>query len=323
MQNKPALEENPMKKTPFIYLVILTLLLAACSSSASMPEESAPFVGGEPMQAPAMDIAREADSFAEGISTSNVYASSGETAQVERIVIKNANLTIYVDDPSVSVRTITAMAEEMGGFVVSSNAYRTTLSSGAEVPRASITIRVPAARLTEALDRIKAETTLPVENETISSQDVTSEYTDLQSRLRNLEAAEAQLQTIMDDAFKTEDVLNVYQQLNQVREQIEVIKGQIQYYEQSAALSSISVELMANAAVQPLTVGGWQPKGIALDAVQALINTLQFIAELAIWSLLYILPVVLVVFGPPILLIWGLLRWRARRKAKAAAQKAA
>lgn len=312
-----------MKKTPLVFLVILTLLLAACSS-ASMPEEvAAPFIGGEPMAAPELDVARDFESFAEEVPSSNVYASTGETAQVERIVIKNANLSIYVDDPNASLRTITIMAEEMGGYVVSSNAYRTALPSGVEVPRASITIRVPAEKLTEALDRIKAETLLPVENETISSQDVTKEYTDLQSRLRNLEAAEAQLQKIMDDAFKTEDVLNVYQQLNQVREQIEVIKGQIQYYEQSAALSAISVELMANAAVQPLTVGGWQPKGIALDAVQALINTLQFIAELAIWSLLYILPVVLVVFGPPILLIWGLLRWRARRKAKAAVQKTA
>ena len=56
----------------------------------------------------------------------------------------------------------------------------------------------------------------------------------------------------MEEATKTEDVLSVFNQLTQVREQIEVIKGQMQYYEQSAALSSISVELYANAAVQPV-----------------------------------------------------------------------
>ena len=56
---------------------------------------------------------------------------------------------------------------------------------------------------------------------------MTSDYTDLQSRLRNLEDAEEQLRTIMDSAFNTEDVLTVYNRLVEVREQIEVIKGQI------------------------------------------------------------------------------------------------
>jgi hypothetical protein len=91
---------------------------------------------------------------------------------------------------------------------------------------------------------------------------VTSEYTDLESRLGNLEAAEEQLTRIMESAVKTEDVLNVYNQLVQTREQIEVIKGQMKYYEQSAAMSAVSVELIPNEAVQPLSIGGWQPVGV-------------------------------------------------------------
>ena len=83
-----------------------------------------------------------------------------------------------------------------------------------------------------------------------------------QARL-NLEEAEAQLQEIMDGAVRTEDVLNVHNQLVFVREQIEVIQGQIQYFEQSAAFSMISIELVADAAVQPLNIGGWQPAGVA------------------------------------------------------------
>ena len=49
----------------------------------------------------------------------------------------------------------------------------------------------------------------------------------------------------MASATKTEDVMNVFNQLTQVREQIEVIKGQIKYYEESAALSAINVQIMA------------------------------------------------------------------------------
>jgi hypothetical protein len=117
-----------------------------------------------------------------------VEQAAGEGA--ERIVIKNAREEIVVDQPDQSMDRISQMAEEMGGFVVSANLYQATLDSGEEVPRASITIRVPAERLDEALARIEAESDQLPRNKTIEP-DVTSEYTDLQSRLRNLEAAVA------------------------------------------------------------------------------------------------------------------------------------
>ena len=299
-----------MKKIS-VLLLFITLLASACAPSGT--SQSAADDGFAPPGEPAPSF-YEVEVPAE--RAANNYASNEIAAQVERIVIKNANLTIAVEDPAASVKTITSMAEEMGGFVVTSNIYHTTLSSGAEVPRASITIRVPAERLNEAMDQIKSESDQPVMDETINSQDVTEDYTDLQSRLRNLETAEAQLQEIMDDAFKTDEVLSVYQQLTQVREQIEVTKGRIQFYEQSAALSSISVDLLANAAVIPLSVGGWQPSGIARQALQTLINVLQMLVNVLIYLVLLVLPVLLVVLLPPGLVVWGILRWRSRRKAR-------
>ena len=307
-------KEIPMKKIVISFSLILAFLVPACAAASPAPFAMEPS-GLAPMEQPASEPAGGFQ--ADDAATSNVYA--GTQPQVERIVLKNANLSIAVEDPALSVKTISAMAEEMGGFVVSANTYRTTLSNGIEVPQASLTVRVPAERLNEALERIRAETTQPVMNETLNSQDVTSEYTDLQSRLRNLETAEAQLQNIMDEARKTEEVLSVYQQLIQVREQIEVIKGQIQYIEQSAALSSINVEILTNAAVQPLTIGSWQPVGVARQAIQALLNTLQFLVNALIWIVLFIAPVLILILLPPGLIIWGLLRWRARRRAKKAA----
>jgi division protein CdvB (Snf7/Vps24/ESCRT-III family) len=299
-----------MKKITWIVMLIIALLAAGCAGAAPnfAVEESMPPSMGVTSEGAPMEPAADFDTGA------NVYAS--DVPQVERIVIKNATLTIAVESPGDSVKAITLMAEEMGGFVVSANTYVTTLSSGAEVPRASITVRVPAERLNEAMDMIRAESDQPPMNETITSQDVTEDYTDLQGRLRNLQNAEAQLQGIMDEARETEDVLAVYQQLTQVQEQIEVTKGRIQYYEQSAALSSISVEVLANAAVQPLTVGGWQPVGVAKQALQALINALQVLGTALIWTVLLVIPVLLLVLLPPALVIWAILRWRARRKAK-------
>lgn len=251
-------------------------------------------------------------------------ALTGQTAIVaqplpadKRLVVRNANLTIVLDDPAQALNTINQMAETMGGFVVTSNLYKTASSQGKQFPEASITIRVPSEKLTTALDQIHKlvkDQTKDISNETITGQDVTKEYTDLQSREKNLEQAEAQLREIMASATKTEDVLAIYNQLTQVREQIEVLKGQIQYYEESAALSSIAVTIHATASVQPLEVGGWQPIGVARDAVQALINTMQVVGNVAIWLALYVLPVALVIFIPLRLLWWVFRRNQKNRK---------
>ncbi|MBN2147436.1 MAG: DUF4349 domain-containing protein [Anaerolineales bacterium] len=304
-------------------LVLLALLGSACASARSYePAMQAPMVEEvyfeEERPVEVYDSAAPSGAYDEGGYVSYDATISSAPPTEERIVIKNADLSIAVDDPTKSMERISQLAEEYGGYVVAANLYQTYLESGIQVPQASITIRVPAGKLNDAMERIKEETSQPIISESINSQDVTAEYTDLQSRLRNLQAAETQLVEIMGAAVKTEDVLAVYSQLTAVREQIEIIQGQIQYYEQSAAMSAISVSLLTNEAVQPLTIGGWQPVGVAKDAVQALINVLKFLVNVAIWSVILIIPVGLLVFGPPILIIRALLKRRARRKAQAA-----
>lgn len=296
-----------------ILLLIGAMALSACARAAA-PTESPAYdqVMGMAPPAPA-EVARESEG---GVSQpiANLPAQSAE-----RLVIKNASLSIVVVDPPRAMDEIVRMAEELGGFVVTANLYKEQLSSGVEVPRASVTVRVPAERLDEALRRIREQSNQDPLRESINSQDVTSEYVDLRSRLSNLEAAEAELKEIMQEATKTEDVLAVYNQLVSIREQIEVIKGQIKYYEESAALSAISVELIADKAVQPIEIGGWQPKGVIKDAVEALIRSLQFLVNALIWIIIYILPVLAILFVifvlPPLLLIRA---WVRRRKRKAA-----
>lgn len=288
-------------------LSLSALLLAACAS-ASIPTPELLTRQRDQTTAP-----EAAPDEAVAYESAAGFAANAPVPETKRIVIKNAELSIVVNDPPETMDKISAMAEEMDGYVVSANLYQTQLEIGIEVPHVSITIRVPAERLDEALDRIESESERTL-NKTIDSQDVTRDYTDLQSRLRNLENAEAQLREIMASANKTEDVLSVYNRLVEVRGQIEVIKGQIQYYEQAAALSAIRVELLVNEAVQPLTIGSWQPVGVAKSAIQALINVLKFFVTASIWILLLVLPVLLIIFLPVYLVFRVLRRWRGRRK---------
>ncbi|NMC14024.1 MAG: DUF4349 domain-containing protein [Chloroflexi bacterium] len=306
-----------MKSILILILVISLMILSGCASAKSpqnFVEESAKqeaIAPALPMEKPATGMEMDAS-----YTTSDI---SSPERDVKRIVIKNVNLSIVVDDPAKTMDEISLLAEELKGFVVSANLNKYTLENNIEVPHATITIRVPAEKLTEAIEAIEKKSNQEPINKSIDSQDVTSEYTDLQSRLRNLESAEEQLRKIMDDAVRTEDVLSVYNQLVNIREQIEVVKGQIKYYDEASSLSAISVDILANEAVQPLTIGGWQPVGVAKDAVQALINMMKVIVNIVIWLIIFVLPVVLifvVVFVLPIR--WLIRLWKRSRTNKKA-----
>jgi hypothetical protein len=240
--------------------------------------------------------------------------AANDVASAERLVIKNANLSIVVDNPELRLDQISDLADRLGGFVVNSSVYKNNFGGGLELPSAYITIRVPADTFQQALDEIR-EGAIDIPNDNQTGQDVTAEYTDLQSRLRNLEDAEDMLRQIMEEAVDTEDVLNAFNQLNYITEQIEVLKGQIQYYEDSAALSSISVEIIPNESVQPIEIGPWNIGGTAKEAIQALVKALQGIADALVWFLLYVVPVVLIIGLPLLLIGWGVRKWAVARSA--------
>ena len=224
-------------KRILIFVLAGALTLAACgavglraSATEAPPIYSQPGYGvgggdaGYPaeMPLPMATMAYSQDSVK--IAQSNTV--NVEAAAPDRMVIKNADLAVVVADPEVQMAVIAKMAEEMGGYLVSSNLYQAYAPSGTLVPEASVVVRVPAERLDEAMEKIKAAA-VEVQSDNVNGQDVTSQYVDLESQLKNLEAAEAQLQEIMKGAVDTEDVLSVYNQLTSIRGQIESIKGQI------------------------------------------------------------------------------------------------
>ena len=300
-----------------IVVSLVAILLASCAGGLSSPMEVESYA---PMSDSAYDYYAGDGEFSEELVTYREQGIQVQEAQI-RMVIKDASLSIVVEEPGATMDQISALAEQLGGYVVSSNLYRIQLDSGLEIPQASITIRVPAESLDEALEEIKSGAG-EILREVVSGQDVTQEYTDLGSRLKNLERAEEQLVEILEASYSTDDVLSVYNRLVEIREQIEMTKGQMQYYEQSAALSSISVDIQANEAVQPLKIGNWQPVGVAKRAIQALINTFTFFANTLIWIGLYILPVVLVLYFPTRWIWRGVKKLNQGRKERRAEKEA-
>jgi hypothetical protein len=319
-----------MKKRIIFIFIALTLLLAACGvKSAVTPAYAFPAPTAAPDKREGI-TSQEAGAapapFAPSDNSGKVTASV--SAAQDRLIVMNVDLSVVVPDPQKKMDAINQMAKDLGGYLVSMNMSQVYTQNGDTAPQGFISIRVPATKLESALSQIKAGA-VDVPSENRSGQDVTSQYVDLQSQLTNLEKAEQDLLAIMDEAknnpgndstTKTQDVLNVYNQIVNIRGQIEQIKGQMKYIEETTSTSAINVTLVAEKTIKPIEIGGWKPKGVARDAVQALVKFLQGFVNFIIYLVLLALPIIIVVLGPIALVTWGIVALVKRRKARKAAQ---
>jgi hypothetical protein len=206
-----------------------------------------------------------------------------------RMIVRSADMRITVADTTKAVEEVTKSVEAMGGFVSGSNVWRE-----GELLRASLKLRVPADKLTATLQSIR-KVAQRVDNEVIASEDVSQEYVDLGSQLRNLEATETELRELLivarKNSRKAADVLEVHEQLTIIRGQIEQAKGRMRYLSQVAAMSSIALEVVPDALAKPVVEPGWQPLVVAKNAMRALVGALQSIATIGIWLVVYVVPI--------------------------------
>ena len=166
-----------------------------------------------------------------------VQYSSAQPATTDRLVIRNAYLTLVVDDVSNALAQMTNLAAANGGFVVNSD-----IQEDQNRLSATISFRVDSTKFNDVLTALHT-LAVDVKSESTTGQDVTDQYVDYESQLRNLEASEAQLLDLMKQAGTVEEILAVQQQLTNTRGQIEQIKGQMQYLQQSSDLAMFNVSL--------------------------------------------------------------------------------
>jgi hypothetical protein len=290
-----------------IALVALTLMaLAACGSAPAssvaepMPAEAvrAESGGAAPPSAPAMDVGAPGE-----VPAAPQQSGNGQIPST-RLVIRNAELSMYVEDVRAAEAAVRAKATALGGFVVSAET-----SGDASYLTARVVIRVPAAAFDDALNGVQglAERVL---SRTVSGQDVTEEYVDLESRLRTLEATSARLMDLLARAETVEEALSVNMALTDVQGQVEQVKGRMQYLEQSAAMSTIAVSMQPVPVTPLVDEDSWQPIRVAREALRDLLEFGEGLVNLAIVLLIW-LPVWL-----PLVLAgrWGMRRLIRRAK---------
>jgi hypothetical protein len=234
----------------------------------------------------------------------------------ERMIVRTGSLSIVVEDTEEALEAIERLAAELGGYVSDLQSWRRN-----DQMAATVTVRVLAQSFDQARERIK-ELAIEVESENASGQDVTEEYVDLDARLGNLEMAEEELRELLASAQEThkdaESILAIYREITSVRQQIEQIKGRMQYLENAAALATLTISITPEQEEEPVVEPGWEPLRQARDALRSLVNALKVLANVLIWAVLFFLPLAAILALPLVLvwLVWYLRRRRKRAKAE-------
>jgi hypothetical protein len=281
-----ALKEAEMKKLAL--LVPLVLALAACNSGNSDNAASGGTGGGG-------DVAEgsaEASPGGGGSKASDRAVSSSAVPQVGPQVVKTASLRLGIAHGSFEdkVGEAHAVADSYAGFVVESFASQ---GSGKRIAEGSLVLRIPAESYDSALSRLRELG--KVESLEESGQDVSKEFVDLNARIRQLRAVEAQLLELLQRADDVPAALAVQNQLSQVQLELEQARGRLQYLDNRVAFATISMSMHELGVVAPkdggfkivaawatagsafLTVVGWLFIGIAVAAPVLILLGLGFL----------------------------------------------
>ena len=192
---------------------------------------------------------------------------------LDRQIVSTASIQMQVDDVGGGFEDVGRIATSVGGFVASS-----TFSHQGEDQVASVTIRVPSDSYESVLSSLRA-LGVKVDAEDSNAHDVTEEYTDLGSRLRTLEATEAQLLTLLGRAETISDILTVQDRLNYTRGEIEQVKGRMQLLDDLTSLATITVHL------RPVSEGNGGEPGTGVDLgaeiAEAWDASIEFLGDVA------------------------------------------
>jgi hypothetical protein len=234
---------------------------------------------------PSEEIGIEEDRTSTSSGSLELDASNYDEANTTSKIRKSGSIDISVEDLEIARSTILNILENYNGSVVSS--YESGKGNEKTV---YTTLKIPVEKFDDIYNDIKnidGEVTYA----SYYTDDITQEYTDLESRLRNLEETEEQLVEILDTAETVEDTLAVYEQLTSIRSQIEVLEGQIKYLDNQVDYSYITVTLTLSDVGKEITDEQWNPLGILKTAFASLVKVGKSLVSVLIW---------LVVFSPAI-----------------------
>ena len=304
-------------KKQFILLLIIVLsiflcisLFVGCSRSkavAPTPANNNVAEGGSSNLKEAAETTTAAQLLSESESSQKDQSKPGsDLPNIKPKIIKSAVLSIEVgkgtfDDSMVK---ITKIAESSGGYVSSTESYS---NAEGKITSGRILIRIPSEKFDISINEIKKIGELKSIN--ISGQDVTQEYVDLESRLKNYEAQEKVLLDLMNKSTSVKDSIEVQKELSNVQGEIEVIKGRMNYLNNMVSFSTIEITIAEPNVAPPVQGGGF------LNAVKRGAETAIKVLNGLAFFIITISPLI-VLAGIVLIIVWASIRARNKRRAK-------
>jgi hypothetical protein len=289
-------------------IAMLALLVAACGQAGMAPGEAQAEPAASDAAARGLEggagAGEEPAGSGDATTGGGPAGEEGNAAPIEQRIIKTGEVTVQVTDVPATVGRVRALVLELGGYVGGSQA-------GAGDEGATLTLRIPAARFDEALERLRALDGEVVAEATRES-DVTRQVIDLGARIANLEASEASYRVLLERAEQIDDVLAVQARLDGVRGEIEQLEAQLQEIEGDADLSTLTVSLVPAPAPIATVTTTWDPKAEVDGALASLVGIGQGLLNAVIWFGIVWLPVLLVLGIVALLALRGVLEVRRR-----------
>jgi hypothetical protein len=291
------------------------LVLSACNAARREPDRSSAS-SSAPSSTTAPQKSAQADSKGQPAvpALSTVSAQDSPPAEVNRKIIRNAELALETDSPEDGLRKIASIAESRGGFVVTSEVRQQGSGGSNDSKVVTVVARVPATQFETSVEEIR-KIGSRVLQEKRTGQDVTEEYIDLEARIRTKKALEAQFLEIMKQAQKVSEALEVQRQLAEVRTEIEQLEGRRRFLENQSSLSTITVTLQPPVSMVSTSPGGFFSN--VKEAISDGVDIAVAIVLIFIRVVLALLPVLLLVVLPGVLIVrFFINRYRRRREAK-------
>lgn len=223
-----------MKKRLLPLFLALLLSLSACGSSS----------GGTASSAAAGDASAD-NGWAEAAMDAADTAGGADFSAVRRNakLILNADLSLETQDFEKSAADIEKMTAEAGGYIESSGTYGDTGSRSA-----NYTLRVPQEKFEQFYAQLGEN--MHVVSRSRSSEDVTEQYTDIETRLATLQTKHERLLSLLEKADKMEDIIALENALADCEYEIDSLTGSKRHYDDLVGFSTFYINLRE---VQTLT----------------------------------------------------------------------
>jgi hypothetical protein len=151
-------------------------------------------------------------------------------------------MVIYTTEVSLLVASPSQLVSSLGDVVTQAGGYVAGVENKEEggVPVTTIRLKIPPDRYEPAMRQIRA-LAVEVTGEKATTQDVTEEFSDVQTQLASLEASHAQLLKLLERAQNVEEILKIQEKVAQTKTQIDRLKGRETFLERSSELATITV----------------------------------------------------------------------------------